>query len=120
MDAKNFPEKVRRSAEIAGLPLNEVARRAEVNTSRIYEWLKSGPPRWDNLLSLARVLGVSVEYLVDDAIPIEHRERSADPKEERILEVFRMVGYEESMRRMLARAAGRASLRPAVGGKPGR
>jgi transcriptional regulator with XRE-family HTH domain len=102
-----------------GLNGQKLARSSKVSDSEISRILAGkSRPGLENAFRLARAVGVSLDYLADDALetdPLEHKDPlSADERElldlghgigaaraTRILDIVRIVGYEIAMRRLL-------------------
>jgi transcriptional regulator with XRE-family HTH domain len=102
-----------------GLNGQKLARSSKVSDSEISRILAGkSRPGLENAFRLARAVGVSLDYLADDALevdPLEHKDPlSADERElldlghglgparaARILDIVRIVGYEIAMRRLL-------------------
>lgn len=107
MDAMTFGEKVDKLCEAKGWVPAELARRCGVSRNTAGRWIADErQPYTDKLLRLAEVLGVSVDYLTDDAQDEPPApELTSDERE--ILRSIRAsgLGYQEVMRRLMAGAA---------------
>lgn len=87
--------------EAAGLTKADVAKRIGVSQSSVGRWLGGeAHPFTPYLLPLAQLLGVPVEYLVDDALDAPPGPLLA-PDEASLLEMARVVGIVEAKRRIL-------------------
>lgn len=84
-----FGEKLGKLSTERGWKANELARRAGVSPSTVGRWLADERrPFDDSLLAVARLFGVRVEYLIDDAQE-QPPGPSLTPDEERILWLVR-------------------------------
>jgi len=102
-----------------GLNGQKLARISQVSDSEISRILAGkSRPGLENAFRLARAVGVSLDYLADDALAIDPHQ-DADPlsteerdvldlahgigssRAARILDIVRIVGYEVAMRRLL-------------------
>jgi len=108
-------------AQMVRLGLNgqKLARTSKVSDSEISRILAGkSRPGLENAFRLARAVGVSLDYLADDALetdPLENRDPLSPEERElldlahgigtaraaRFLEIVRIVGYEIAMRRLL-------------------
>lgn len=59
--------KIKQQAAIKNLTLKVVANRAGINEKSMYAWDKSSP-KVSNLLKVANVLNVTIDYLVSDEV----------------------------------------------------
>jgi transcriptional regulator with XRE-family HTH domain len=117
-------EKLQAQMTRLGLNGQKLARMSGVSDSEISRILNGkSRPGLENASRLAKAMGVSLDYLADDALdadPLAHADPlSADEREvldlargigltkaSRILENIRIIGYEVAMRRLLeARSA---------------
>ena len=122
-----FEEKLRKQMMLKGYNQQKLARLSRVSDSEISRILsgKSGNPGLENALRLARAIGVSLDYLADDALdqdPIAAPQPAAPPEPvpegaegdillaardlglrpaRRILETACDLGYEVAIRRLL-------------------
>ncbi len=119
-----FEEKLRKQMMLKGYNQQKLARLSRVSDSEISRILsgKSGNPGLENALRLARAVGVSLDYLADDALdedPIAATDPAAVPGQgaegdillaarelgsrhaRRILETVIDLGYEVAIRRLL-------------------
>jgi transcriptional regulator with XRE-family HTH domain len=95
-------EKIRARRDLARLSQEELAERVGVAQSTLGRWeAGTGEPKLRQALALARALGVSLDYLADDALdepPPATEERSeADAI---ILRLAKGVGYEQAAERL--------------------
>ena len=122
-----FEEKLRKQMMLKGYNQQKLARLSRVSDSEISRILsgKSGNPGLENALRLARAIGVSLDYLADDALDedlVDAAEPAATPElaphgaedeilqsardlglrpARRILETVCDLGYEVAIRRLL-------------------
>ena len=122
-----FEEKLRKQMLLKGFNQQRLARESRVSDSEISRILtgKSGNPGLENAFRLARAVGVSLDYLADDALdedprrspttaPADARVTSGPERDildaaheigarqaRRILETVCELGYEMAMRRLL-------------------
>jgi transcriptional regulator with XRE-family HTH domain len=67
MKVMTFAEKVRNLLKAHRLSQSDLAEALGTSQPQVSRWLEGGtPPRSDYLLKMARTLGVSVDYLIDD------------------------------------------------------
>ena len=81
--------------------LNDVAGRVGVSTTTVHRWLddrKPGEPTLGVALRLARLYGVTIDYLGDPAQAEPHAGPTA--REEVILELVRALGESVAIRRL--------------------
>jgi transcriptional regulator with XRE-family HTH domain len=66
-------EKIRRLRKEKGYTLDKLAELAESSKSYIWELENKSPPRpsADKIAKIATVLGVTADYLISDAVPVE-------------------------------------------------
>jgi len=70
-----------------GLKQKEVAARLGVQPNSVTAYCKhGGVPEWNILLPMARLLGVSVEWLLDGTGPAAAEERPADQESTRVMQ----------------------------------
>ena len=97
-------DKIRRLSKLKGWTQGEFASLAGLHKSRISKWASDeGEPTLVQGLTMARLLGVPLEYLADDAAP-----EIDSPEARRELEVWRIVreiGPEEAWRRLVRATA---------------
>jgi transcriptional regulator with XRE-family HTH domain len=101
METMEFKKKLEILVGRTGVKAADVARRAGVPPQRITDWKdpsKHRQPTIAQALSLARALGVSVDYLLDDAQddpppPLTEDERT-------LLRIARKIGIEEALSRL--------------------
>jgi transcriptional regulator with XRE-family HTH domain len=112
-------EKLQSQMVRLGLNGQKLARTSKVSDSEISRILAGkSRPGLENAFRLARAVGVSLDYLADDALetdPLENRDPLSPEERElldlahgigtaraaRFLEIVRIVGYEIAMRRLL-------------------
>ncbi|WP_435006463.1 helix-turn-helix domain-containing protein [Tundrisphaera lichenicola] len=118
-NCNRFSEKLGQKILQLGLNGQRLARKSDVSDSEISRIMNGKSlPGLENAISLARAVGVSLDYLADDALetdPSQPKE-SADENEttiqrlareigfkqaEYILEYTRIVGYEVAMHRLV-------------------
>jgi transcriptional regulator with XRE-family HTH domain len=106
-----FAEKTRALLKAQRLSQSELAERLGTNQPQVCRWLEANtPPRGDYLLKLARVLGVTADYLIDPDQE-EPPKPAVLPDDERyLLQLYRDLGLSrEEAARALAGAARVAS-----------
>lgn len=78
-----LPQKIRRSIGAAGMRQRSVAESLDVNETAVSKWCRGdGLPSLDVFARLVRLLGVSADWLLDDAqpdSPIIYAERTITP-----------------------------------------
>jgi transcriptional regulator with XRE-family HTH domain len=95
-DVKLAPAKIIKRLADIGWVQKQLSIATGLGESRISRWLAGdGNPKPLQFLSIARALGVTVDYLLDDS------RSSLDADEARILMIAREVGYEVARRRLL-------------------
>jgi transcriptional regulator with XRE-family HTH domain len=100
MTSDHFAEKVGRRLDELGLSQSDVAKAIGTYQSTISDWVQENRlPKIGFLIRLAEVLGTTLDYLVNDAIPVGQHAHNKD--EELILAMARALGYDESKRRLL-------------------
>ena len=101
-----FEEKLRKQMLLKGFNQQKLARSASVSDSEVSRILAGRSlPGLENAIRLARAVGVSLDYLADDAVnePAGRGSTAAeeiDPTEREILEAAREIGL-RSARRVL-------------------
>jgi transcriptional regulator with XRE-family HTH domain len=104
--------KITRDLERLGLRDTEVARRVGVSPATVGRWQTGTVPEGPALLGLARVLGVPVEYLLDESMG-EPPGPLVAPEEMSFLELARLIGLDEARRRLIL-----ADLSPSMPVRP--
>jgi transcriptional regulator with XRE-family HTH domain len=100
MTSNHFAEKLGRRITELGLSQEDVADAIGSYQSTISDWIqKNKLPKIGYLIRLAEVLGTTLDYLVNDSIPVGQHAYNKD--EELILAMARALGYDESKRRLL-------------------
>jgi transcriptional regulator with XRE-family HTH domain len=100
MTSNHFAEKLGRRIAELGLSQEDVADAIGSYQSTISNWIQENRlPKIGYLIRLAEVLGTTLDYLVNDAIPIG--QHAYNKEEELILAMARALGYDESKRRLL-------------------
>jgi transcriptional regulator with XRE-family HTH domain len=104
-DVKRAPEKIIKRLVDLSWEQKQLSVATGLAESRISRWLGGdGNPKPLQFLSMARALGVTVDYLIDD------RQDAMSPmlssEENYILETVRKLGYEVAVQRLLATSAG--------------
>jgi transcriptional regulator with XRE-family HTH domain len=99
-DVKRAPEKIIKRLVDIGWEQKQLSVATGLGESRISRWLSGvGNPKPLQFLSMARALGVTVDYLIDDG---QDASRPAlDPDEARLLVIARELGYQVARRRLL-------------------
>lgn len=104
--SKTFGAKLKELREGRGLSQKEVAEALGRWQSKVhkFETDQSRPEPLD-LLTLSRLFGISIEYLVDDALETPEDApgglESLPPELRRILEDVKLLGYERARARLL-------------------
>src|SRR4051794_5368530 len=98
-----FEEKLRKQMLLKGFNQQRLAKAARVSDSEVSRILsgKSANPGLENALSLARAVGVSLDYLADDSLDEDPPARSGEgpsSTEEEILEIARELGPRQARR----------------------
>ena len=99
-------EKIRRLRREKGYTLDKLAELAESSKSYIWELENKSPPRpsADKISKIATVLGVTADYLISDAVPVEdatdaaffRKYRSMDPATKgKIRRMVDLIGEDE-------------------------
>jgi transcriptional regulator with XRE-family HTH domain len=95
-----FGEKLRQRYEELGLSQREAAEAIVTNQSTISDWVNDKHfPKSEHLLRIRDVLRISIDYLIDDAIPVGQHTRPA--LEEKVLDLARTIGLDEAIWRLL-------------------
>jgi transcriptional regulator with XRE-family HTH domain len=118
-NCNRFSEKLSQKILQLGLNGQKLARKSEVSDSEISRIMnQKSLPGLENAIALARAVGVSLDYLADDALDSDPNQpkESADEREgtiqrlareigfkqaEYLLETARIMGYEVAMQRLL-------------------
>ncbi|SIN97791.1 Transcriptional regulator, contains XRE-family HTH domain [Singulisphaera sp. GP187] len=103
MEADKLIEKVMKLTREKGVNQSELSRQIQVHPSRFSEW-KSGNsrPSLTQVVSMARVLGVSVDYLVKDEVENQTNDSGLSSDEEAVITLFRALklSLNEALRRL--------------------
>jgi transcriptional regulator with XRE-family HTH domain len=92
-------QKIETWLDSRGWNASQLAEACEVSPSTVGRWLKHRrDPRRPELVRLAGVMGVSLDYLADDGID----EPPAPVVTQRIIDAVRTLGEEAAYRRLLA------------------
>lgn len=111
--AMRFGEKVEKLRRTRGLTQASLAARSGLKPSQISR-IETGDRKGVNLenaLKIARALGVNLEFLIDEAQD-EPPPPMFDAAEVKLIELARLVGLEESMRRLVKAESSVEYLRP--------
>lgn len=107
-----FSEKLRNLLKVNRLSQADLAESLGTNQQQVSRWVDSNtPPKVPYLLKLARALGVTVDYLIDDARDDPMPSRSLlTADEERALWLIRELGLSsgEVLRRLAGEPGGKA------------
>lgn len=100
MKSEKFRSKLRLMMKRRNFTQDRLAEKLGTDQSRVGNWC-SGKHMigTEYLVPLARELGCSVDYLLDDAI--ERPSPADNAAEERLLSMIRVVGYVEAERRLM-------------------
>jgi transcriptional regulator with XRE-family HTH domain len=112
---EKFAEKVLKLLEAADATQAKVARAIDVDPSQFAKWLKGkGTPSPVQLLALARYLGVTTDYLVDDAQEKPPAREGLTEGERAVLKAYRDSGMEvyEALKRLGMRMVTTHDSRP--------
>lgn len=72
-------ERVKELTKKRGMSISEVERKAGLSENYLYTWKKSENPRRSSITAVAKVLGVSVDYLIGkDSSPAKPKIDLAD------------------------------------------
>jgi transcriptional regulator with XRE-family HTH domain len=101
LEVKRAPEKIIRQLDRLRWNQKRLSVETGIQESRISRWLdKDGNPKPLQFLAIARALGVTVDYLIDD-----HQDEVRpllDPDEKFILETASRLGLKAAIQRLLA------------------
>lgn len=114
MFAMTYADKVDQLLNLKGWNQQDLVRSVgDLSASTVTGWKKGATPRIDVALKVARALGVSLDYLADEAIEIYHSSLSVDesPEASALDQVVKLIGPAEALRRILGTG-------PAAGGSP--
>lgn len=98
-----FSEKIRRLLKAHRLSQADLAKSLGTNQQQVSRWLDAkAPPKAAYLLRLARALGVTVDYLIDDAQDEPAPGPGLHPDEAYLVRVVRGIGlnFEEAIARL--------------------
>ncbi len=101
-NSNRFCEKLGQRLLQMGLNQQKLARKSDVSDSEISRILTGKSlPGLENAISLARAVGVSLDYLADDKLDSDpNQARSASPADEREAEILRMareIGFMDAL-----------------------
>lgn len=117
-DGMDFPSKVRKLLDACRMSQADLAESLGTSQQQVSRWLESGkPPKADYLLRLARALGVTVDYLIDDTQDEPAPTSGLRPDEVYLVRVVRGIGlgFEEAVARLWSGEPG-GKAREGVGG----
>lgn len=102
-----FEEKLRKQMLSKGFNQQKLARTSGVSDSEVSRILGGkSQPGLENALKLARAVGVSLDYLADEALDVDPaRERQADPWERELLEQAQGLGPKNAVQVLQATSA---------------
>lgn len=102
MGDMKFVEKLDKLRKARGLSQSDLADAAKISQPRISEWRReeSRGPTLPVALTLARTLGVSLDYLADDAQD-DPPAPAVTADEMKVIELVRELGVPEARRRLL-------------------
>jgi transcriptional regulator with XRE-family HTH domain len=94
-------EKILRLLDEKDMTQSELESAARLAPNRISRWKAgTGEPTASQAVTIARVLDVPVQFLVDDAI--ESPQPKEDPQLREILDIVRRLGYDTAKDRLIA------------------
>lgn len=108
-DSMGYAEKVRNLMRSRGLTQKALAEAIGTDQTQVSRWLsspKKGPSPF-YLLRIARALGTTADYLIDDARTEPEALPTLTEDERRILDDARIIGIPEARRRLLLAREGR-------------
>jgi transcriptional regulator with XRE-family HTH domain len=117
-----FREKLRRAMQRQGLNQQQLARKAGVSDSEVSRILGGkSRPGLDNALRLARAVGVSLDFLADEAEEVDPSRGPDSAWEQEVLEQARAVGLKSASQVLLAvKTLGLEESLARLMGRPGR
>ena len=93
-------EKIEKLLDAKGLRFADLGRATGMSSARMTQLRQGvGKVSTHELLSSARFLGVTVDYLIDP--PVSEPQPKPSPSEEAVLEMIRTLGIAEAKRRLL-------------------
>lgn len=113
-----FSEKIRRLLKAHRLSQADLARSLGTNQQQVSRWLEAKtPPKAAYLLKLARALGVTADYLIDDAQDEPAPGPGLHPDEVYLVRVVRGIGldFEEAIARLWGAEPGGEAREGGVG-----
>lgn len=105
-DVMRFAEKLMKVIDLSGKSQSRLQRETGISQSAISEMTKGKRrPYLDQAFLLARALGVSLDYLADEALeapqlPVE----ALGPEDRLVLKTVQHLGHAEAMRRLVGEA----------------
>jgi transcriptional regulator with XRE-family HTH domain len=99
----NFSDKIAKICTDKGWNKAELARRCGVSKNTVGNWFDNeGKPFTDSLLTLANVLGVSCDYLANDALDEPTRFAGLSQEDERLmLRILEVAGANKIIQRLI-------------------
>lgn len=96
-----FAEKVRMLIKERGISQKYLAGRMGVPPQQLSDWLAKGktPTEPERLVTIARTLGVTVDYLIDDSL--DRLPASSDPDAAKLLDAAEVLGFKEAYKRVI-------------------
>src|SRR3954471_14726832 len=98
-NCNRFSEKLSQRILQLGLNGQKLARKSDVSDSEISRIMNGKSlPGLENAISLARAVGVSLDYLADDSLDADPKQpkESADERESTIQRLAREIGYKQA------------------------
>jgi transcriptional regulator with XRE-family HTH domain len=98
-NCNKFSEKLSQKILQLGLNGQKLARKSDVSDSEISRIMnQKSLPGLENAIALARAVGVSLDYLADDALDSDPNQpkESADERETTIQRLAREIGYKQA------------------------
>lgn len=110
-------DKILKASNDLGLKQTELEVACGFSENRLSKWKKSGKytPKPQELLALARVLNLSIEYLVDDQQG-QPPSPELTERERQIRDVIRTIGIEEAWQRLVMKPSNELTSKPFLGG----
>jgi transcriptional regulator with XRE-family HTH domain len=107
IEVMRFADKVRSLLKLRRLSQSELAEALGTTQPQISRWLEgNSPPRWDYLLKMARALGVTADYLIDQEQEELPRPPGLTEDERFLLQLYHDLGLsrEDAVRGLAAAA----------------
>lgn len=111
-----LPKKIRMLRDRHGFRNADLAKLVGTSDQQVGRWCSGAyPPNLRQAVCLARIFGVSLDYLVDDALDepppappagVTPVPPEAPVDDAYILKIVRELGHEEALRRLLAKESG--------------